>query len=215
MDAIKLIQDLLGTPAGSFAFIVGIMCLGGWLIFYVTKKVTEIRSEHDHLKSDSHKYEQAFDGRFKTVEVHIDEIRKDLSYLKGSLEVFRSGSAPLAQRHSPISLTEIGIKVCEELNAEAMIAQNWEAIRKELDEKLTDKNAYDIQEYLMETAAVEPERLLLPADLNKLKTYAFQKGNSLAYYSVIFGIIIRDKYLKYKNIDVSEIDACDPSKKPQ
>jgi hypothetical protein len=213
--AVDLLDKILSSPAGSFSFIFTVMALAGWLIYYVTKKVTEIRSEHDHIKSDSQKSGDVLDKRFRYVEINIDEIRKDLSYLKGTIDVIRNDSTPLAQRHSPISLTQKGIEVSAELNAEAMIAKNWEAILKDLDKNLVDKNAYDIQQYCLETAAVEIEKFLKPEDLQFLKTYAFKNGNSLAYYSVIFGLIIRDKYLICKNIDSSEIDACDPNKKPQ
>jgi hypothetical protein len=215
MGITDFLEKALSSPAGSFSFIFSIMVLAGWLIYFVTKKVTQIRSEHEHLRSDSEKSGSLLDKRFGYVEIHIDEIRKDLSYLKGTIDVIRNDSTPLAQRHSPISLTEKGNEIAIELKAEEMVAKNWDNIKKDLDKNLSDKNAYDIQEYCLETAAVELDKFLTVEDLQTMKTYAFKNGNSLAYYSVIFGLIIRDKYLKCKNIDSSEIDACDPKKKPQ
>ena len=40
----------------------------------------------------------------------LGEIRRDLSYLKGTIDIIKSGSNPLMVSHSPISLTEEGKK---------------------------------------------------------------------------------------------------------
>lgn len=132
------------------------------------------------------------------IEGNIDEMRKDISYLKGSVDLLSKN--PLAQAHSPISLTELGLKVSDELGAPDIIARNWAKIQNDLDLNICNKNAYDIQQYCMETAAIEPERFLSTDDLNKLKQFAFKQGNSLQYYAPVFGVIIRDKYFEIKGI---------------
>ena len=83
-------------------------------------------------------------------------------------------------------------------------------IFKNLVSSIFDKNAYDIQQYCIETAAVEPEKFFAKADLDKLKQFAFNQGNPFQYYSSMFGIIIRDKYLQIKGISISEVDINDP-----
>ena len=199
MDAIKLI---LSSPAGSFGFVFGIMLLSGWIIFYVTRKVTEITSDHGVLTKSSNK-----------LDTHIDEIRKDLSFVKGSLAVIQSGAAQPTKSHSPVSLTEKGVEIATDLKVEDVIFRNWDKIILELEKNLSNKNAYDIQQYCIETAGVEPEKFFAEKDLNEIKAYAFKNGNNLFYYSGVFGVLIRDKYLKIKGIDVSEVDANDPNKK--
>lgn len=92
-----------------------------------------------------------------------------------------------------------------------MIANNWDIIYKNLEENICDKNAYDIQEYCMRTAAVELDKFLRKEDINFIKQYAYKEGQSLAYYAPIFGIIIRDKYLQIKGINSSEIDKHNPN----
>lgn len=198
MDLFKLI---LSSPAGSFAFIVGIMLLGGWLIYWVTKSVTKINAEHGH-----------FNESVKKMDTNIDDIRKDLSYLKGSIDIIRSGANPLTQSNSPITLTKKGEEIAEEINANEIIAQNWDKIYSNLESEICDKNAYDIQEYCIETASVEPELFFDKVTLSKLKTFAYNQGRPLQYYSGMLGVLIRDKYLKIKKIDVSEIDQHDPNK---
>lgn len=210
---LESITSLINTPFGSFGFVIGILSAAFWATYFVTKNVTEIKESHKHQTSDTAKLESSLGDRFKHVELYIDEIRKDMSYLKGSLDVIRSGANPLTQRNSPISLTEKGIAVAAELNAEKIVAENWGKIYANLEANICDKNAYDIQTYCMETAAVEPELFFSATDLSFIKQFAYKQGNSLLYYSGVFGVLIRDKYLKQKGIDVSEVDVHDPAKK--
>ena len=199
MDLIKMI---FSSPAGSFSFVLGIMLLSGWLIYMTTKKVTEINADHGVLTKTVNK-----------IEAHIDDIRKDLSYMKGSIEILKSGANPLTKSQSPISLTDKGKEIALELKAEEIIGKNWDKIFKDLEKNIYDKNAYDIQQYCLETSAVDPEKFFDSQSLSEIKMYAFKKGNTLSYYSGMFGIIIRDKYLQIKGIDVSEVDDNDPEKK--
>ena len=73
---IELLRDILTTPAGSFSFVFALLCLAFWLVWWVTKKVTHINSEHSELNRCVVK-----------IEGHIDEMRKDVSYLKGSVDL--------------------------------------------------------------------------------------------------------------------------------
>jgi hypothetical protein len=197
---IDLIKQALSSPAGSFGFVFSILILAFLIVHWVTKKVTCITKDHSVLSE-----------HVKIISSNIHEIGRDISYLKGNIDILNKPN--LAQSHSPISLTEIGKTLSEELQAEKMIIRNWDKIFADLEKNICNKNAYDIQQYCIETAAVETERFLDKSDLEKLKEYAYIKGNPLQYYSPIFGIIIRDKYLEIKGIKVSEVDKYDPNKK--
>jgi len=197
---LQLLEDALRSPAGSFAFVFSILALAAWLIYFVTKRVTEIKSDH-----------KTFTGTVNKIEDHIDDIRKDLSFLKGSMDVYRAGGAPLVQSHSPISLTKEGLDVARDLSAEDIISRNWTKIHENLESKVCDKNAYDIQEYCMMTASVDPDAFFENSDLNAIKLYAYKKGNPLQMYLRVFGVIIRDKYLHEKGMDIKEVDANDPN----
>ncbi len=210
MEFIKLI---LGSPFGSFGFIVSVLLGCGWLIHYVTKKTTQFTSKHDSLKDNVNNINGSLSGSITKIDNHIDEIRRDLSYLKGSIDIFKRDSPSVAKSHSPVSLTEIGEQLKAELKAEEVIKRNWEKIFADLEKNICNKNAYDIQQYCLEMSAVEPERFLGKLDLDNLKQFAYQKGNLLQYYSPIFGIIIRDKYLEIKGINVSDVDLHDPTHK--
>lgn len=199
---IDLFKLILSSPAGSFAFIAGMMLSVGWLIYWVTKSVTKIKAEHGH-----------FNDSVKKMDTNIDDIRRDLSYLKGSIDIIKSGANPLTQSNSPITLSEKGKDVAEKLNADELIANNWDKIYANLESKICDKNAYDIQQYCIDTASVEPEAFFDKETILKLKNFAYKEGRPLQYYSSMLGVLIRDKYLEIKEIDVSEIDAHDPNMK--
>jgi hypothetical protein len=201
---IELLKESLQSPAGSFGFIFALMLLAGWVIYYVTKKVTEINVSHKGLSTSIVK-----------IEDNLDKIREDIYYLKGTIDIIKSGKNPYAKAKSPISLTELGIKVAEELDVSGMISRNWERIYKDLEDNIQDKNAYDIQQYCMDTVAVKPDRFLDKTDIEKVKNKAFLDGNSIIYYAPVIGIPIRDKYFECKGINLADIDKHDPGKQKQ
>ncbi|MCR5588108.1 MAG: hypothetical protein K6F72_00670 [Bacteroidales bacterium] len=219
---ISILQMLLGSPVGTFAFILSLMLGAGWLIHWVTKKVTEIKTSHEYLQKENEKTndsleihaqktESKLEHHAEKIDRAMDEIRRDISFLKSAFDIYKTNPpSPLAQSHSPVSLTKKGEEVSEELGAEEMIAKNWDKIYKALEEDVCDKNAYDIQQYCMETSTVELEKFLDPESIEKIKLYAYKAGMPMAYYAPIFGIPIRDKYLERKGISVEEVDKNDP-----
>jgi hypothetical protein len=145
-DKTTTLIDILNSPLGSFAFILGIMIGIGWIIFYVTKFTTKISAKHGE-----------FAERVNKVETNIDDIRKDLAYVKGSIEAAIGLKDLLTRKKSPISLTELGEKISKENDFENIIAINWDKILRTL-ELENFKNAYDIQEFCIDTAFIEPEK---------------------------------------------------------
>lgn len=237
MDKIvSVFQMLLSSKAGSFGFVLALMLLAFWLVHWVTKKVTEIKTASDYIKNDnektseklekitestSEKLEKLTESTSEKLEKHaervdknMDEIRRDISYLKAMLDIYNRTipADALAQAHSPVSLTPLGIQVANELGADDMIARNWDKIFQTLENEVCNKNAYDIQAYCLETATVELEKFLDNDSIEKIKLVAYKAGKALAYYAPVFGIKIRDKYLQIKGISVDEVDKNDPSR---
>ena len=192
----SILKEIITSPAGSFGFVAALLIFVGWVIHYVTKKMERIDSDHDTLTKSTEK-----------IEKFIDEIRKDLSYLKGVVDYKND----LAQSHSPVSLTKKGKDVSEEIGAESIIANNWSKIKSSIEMDANNKNAYDIQQYCMETSAVEPEKFFKEEDLNRLKLFAFKNGKSFQYYSVVLAILIRDRYFLEKRIDTNDVDRHKPT----
>lgn len=94
---IDLIKDILTSPAGSFGFVFGILILAFWLVHYVTEKITIITSKHNELVDDCknleerntkalEKSEDSIYKRFEIIESKIDDIRRDIAYLRGFSE---------------------------------------------------------------------------------------------------------------------------------
>lgn len=192
---LELIRDILKSDAGSFGFVVGLLVLAFYLVHFVTKKVTAITSENAAINKHIDKFETC-----------LDDIRKDISYLKGSLDIIKSSSDSLIQAHSPISLTELGKKVSQEIGVNEILARNWSNIESILERDLVDKSAYDIQQYCIEEVSVEPEKFFTKEDLDKIKQYAFEHGKPVEIYTRMIGVLIRDKYFEVKGITPSEVD---------
>jgi len=92
-----------------------------------------------------------------------------------------------------------------------MVANNWGHIYDFICSKMSQGNAYDIQQFCIDTATISLEKFFLPEDLAKVKLYAYNNGNPIEYYGSMIGVIIRDKYFEIKGIDVTEVDRCAPS----
>lgn len=193
-----VLREVLQSPEGSFSFILGIMILAGWLIYFITKKVTEITTNHSAFVKRMDKTDERLDRNF-------DEIRTDISFIKGTLEVINSQS-PYTQRKSPISLTPKGENTAKELKADEIINKNWSKIKENIAKGAKENNAYDIQDYCMTIAIGQPEVFLEKEDLDSIKEYAFQHGRPLQMYMQIIGILIRDKYFSENGIDAAEAD---------
>ena len=150
----QLVREVLSTPVGSFAFILSFMILAGWLIHYITRFITKWTCNMEGSKSTVDK-----------VESNIDSIRSDISYIKGMINILQANANPLTQSHSPIGLSEKGKKVAEEMGVASMIADNWEHISTYIQDNTKSKNAYDIQQFCIETASsykVKDDRLAKP-----------------------------------------------------
>lgn len=191
---IELIRGILTSDAGSFAFVVSLMLLAFWLVYFITRKVTLMNADHSTLAKS-----------VSGIEGTVDEMRRDLAYLKGSLDILKAPEQ-LLKAHSPISLTDEGKRVAGELGAEAMISRNWQHVLAIMDVDLAGKTPYDIQQYCLEEVSVQPERFFLKEDLDTIKKYAYSHGRPVELYTRMIGILIRDAYLKYRDIDISEVD---------
>lgn len=200
---IELIKNILNSPAGSFAFVFSFIVLAFWMCHWITKKLTKINTEHDHLTNN-----------VNSAVGNIDKIRRDLAYIKGSIDIMqRQTSDGYTQRNSPISLTEKGKEEVSRNNLDILVERNWDAIYRLMDKEVESKNPYDIQRYCLETAATEPEKLFADSDVALIKELAFKNGLALMTYTNILGVLIRDKYFKQKGINIEDVDKHDPHRK--
>lgn len=203
----NLIKDILLSPLGSFASVFALFALAFWLVHWITKKVTLIESSHKSICEDNQKINSKIDHYSERQDKHMDEIRRDIAVLKAMSDIYKMNfPQSVAKSNSPISLTDIGKEVAIQLGADEVIAKNWDKIVIDIEQNVGNKNAYDIQQYCMETSMVELEKFLDPDTIDAIKNIAFKEGRPMAYYAPIFGIKIRDKYLTAKGIPIEDID---------
>ena len=151
----------------------------------------------------------------KKHEEEYSDIKCELKYIRGSLDAIRysSQSTDLAQAHSPLSLTEKGINAANKIGADRMIDENWNRISNLLKKEISDKNAYDIQQYCIRTAAIELDKLIGEDGVRKMKDFAYAEGKSLQDVSIIIALKVRDRFFKENDINVLEVDKNDPTRK--
>ncbi len=92
----ELLQDAIKSPAGSFAFVFAIMSLSYLAVWQISHYTTKF-------------------GLVERLERSIDQIKEDMHYVKASIKLLKDEINSLAQRQSPISMTEKGKEVPEEL----------------------------------------------------------------------------------------------------
>jgi len=198
-----IVKDVLGSPAGSFASVLGIVLFLGWLIHYTTAFVTR------------HKVESDTDRRkVLSLENNIESIKTDISYIKGNISILlRSpdGLFPIQSR-SPVRLSPIGEDLAKKMELEKRISRNWGNICNFLDNNLHSKNAYDIQQFCIDTASVHLDKFFDNEDIESFKDFAFNAGKPLIYYGGMIGVMIRDAYFRHRGIDVLDVDKHDPEK---
>ena len=208
---LELIRDIFQSPAGSFGFVFGLLALGYWLVHYVTKKVTEINASHSTLKCEMSDNKNDAHGKFSLMDGKIDEIRKDIAYLRGFSEsIQKLVTDGYTQRHSPVSLTEKGSAEVRDSGLDKIVDRNWEKIFHTLENDVKSKNPYDIQSYCMENVYVCPDRFFNDDDVYYIKELAFKKGLALMTYTNMLAVLIRDRYFREKGLEISDIDRFDP-----
>jgi Na+-transporting methylmalonyl-CoA/oxaloacetate decarboxylase gamma subunit len=189
----EILGKILESDAGSFGFVFAFLSLAFAIIWKVSHFSTKFESVQK-LKSN------------------IDIIKEDIHGIRAFMQVYRETNNPLAQRQSPVSMTEDGKNISKELGIEAMVANHWNEFKSSVLTNLKlDCNPYDIQ---VESFKVgdKYQQFITKEELDKIKLHAFNTGYNIATYNLLFGIIIRDKILTDKGHDTADVDLYDPAK---
>ena len=143
----------------------------------------------------------------KDIKNNSDDL-KNLSTLHSKvdtlIDLFRNSKSEITQAQSHLKLTEKGKKIANDLKAVKIIGGCWETIVKKLQAKeiTTQSNLYDIQQACFEIGKTYA-KIIDVSTFERIKTYAYQNGQNLYDYNLLFGILIRDVFFQ-KN-DLSEI----------
>lgn len=163
-------------------------------IAVIDTKIATIETKIDNLK--------------ETQNTKVEHINQNIEWIKQLL----TGKAelPFMQKHSPISFTEEGKILSDELQLQKLVDDNWDTILFNLEENIEGKNPYDIQLYCMNTAGFNSKVFFKNEEIENIKTEAFKRGHNVEILLRMAGLIIRDKYFQAKEMDILEIDRHDP-----
>ena len=84
---------------------------------------------------------------------------------------------------------------------QAMFDENWERIKPLIDEGVSDKNPYDIDQFCQEQSVVFPEKFLKKDQLDVLKADAYREGLTLTSYMRVIAVLSRDRYLEIQGLN--------------
>lgn len=196
MEWLELIKNILSSDAGSFGFVFFVLLLIAWVIYKITRFITTWENKEKGLDK---------------LENKVDTLSTDISYIKMQLTLLNTNTTgSLVQSHSPISLTDKGKIIAKKMNIETMLANNWDKIYEYIDANVQSKNAYDIQQFCIETATISLDKLFTSSDLDKIKNFAYNEGRPIGYYGGMIGVLIRDKYFEIRGINPNTIDEFAP-----
>ena len=154
--------------------------------------------------------------KFKNQDEKLSNVQKvsdTVIELKTKIDLIYHNTVPnpLLQSSSPIELTEKGIDVSKEINANTIFEKYKGKLKKSVNSK-NPKNAYDIQQISIEVAKNDLKNLLDEQEVLLLKDKAFAKGCLLEDILYIFAILLRNDLLSEAGISTHEIDDHDPFK---
>ena len=222
---IEVLKQVLLSPVGSFGFVFGSIVLIGWFVFWIHGKFVTMLANHENMKAKCEEAKKNSESAVDRIDKKIEDLRGDLHGVKGEIQYIKStlnaltnsaqsqAQAPaMLKAHSPLSLTDVGLKAAADMNANTAIAINWEGIKAVMDRDITSRNPYDIQTYCLEKIPVAPEQFFDAKTLEAFKIYAFNNGRTLFECMKVIGILVRDKYFEVLGIPLTALDGPSPSK---
>ena len=204
--AYELLKTILSNDFGAFGIVVAFLLF----VFWAYGKILKIIHDHGDIVKRMDKIE----GTIDAIKSDVVEIKGDIGWIKNNLNILMSNAvgSPVHSK-SPLSLNEKGRKMFADMDVDAILAKNWESrILPTLSMRLSSKNPYDIQQYCIERTAFSPEEFFDADSIDKIKLYAYKSGTALIFCYQVFGISIRDSYLKHIGLDAADIDKYDPGK---
>ncbi len=152
-----------------------------------------------------------FQQKNKDLDTHVHSIKETLATIKATTDLLYQVHVATIKAHSPISLTDKGIKIASELKLSDKVGSHWEQIKNEIS-KRSPANPYDVQVVSMDMSRDCFEKFFSDEEKNVIKLYAYQTGQNLLEIYPIVGVLIRDAYLKEKGFTLAAVDQHNPKK---
>ncbi len=147
----------------------------------------------------------------KKIDDNLDSIKDNMASVKATTDLLYQNHLQTVKSHSPMSLTEKGQQIADQLNLPVKVQNHWQDIKSAID-KLGPSNPYDIQVIALDSARSCFDQTFTAEERDEIKLHAYKIGMNLLEIYPIIGILIRDKYLQEKGIDIGDIDKHDPRK---
>ncbi len=139
----------------------------------------------------------SFKDKHKDLDGHIGGMKETLASIKATTDLLYQAHLSTIQSHSPVSLTDIGKTISDDLHIDEKITKHWNRIAAAIEER-NPSNPYDIQTVSMDIARDCFDVIFSEAERNEIKSYAYEKGKNLLEILPIIGILVRDRFLKEK-----------------
>lgn len=195
MEAIflKLVEQL-----NSSVFVL-LACL--LIIVWIVYKAGNISANFGEIKNKNKKFDD-----------DIDTIKTDVASIRATTQLLYQSYLSTVKSQSPLSLTEKGDKISNELSLDQLVDEHWDSIYEQFTKNPLITNPYDIQTHSLAIAQDCFEKIFTDNEKNKIKTYAYEIGINLLEIIPIIGVEIRDRVLKLRGFNLKEIDKHDPRK---
>ena len=190
-DVLLVLAEQLNSSVFVLLILLGVI---GWGLFKGGRLVQHFNQHDDRLDK-------------------VEDIHSTVIELKTKVDLIYNNTNPrsLVAAHSPLSITELGKELADQIKADAIFAKYEAELLSSLDAKCpADTNAYDIQMTAIDIARLKMPALLTAEELNLLKEAAFNKGILLDDIWPMFGIYLRDKALTKRHLPVMDVDKHDP-----
>jgi len=194
------------------------IAIGGivvYLYFIIKNKADGAHTKITNLPCEAHrellnKYEHEIimqNKKLSTIDVlngKFDVMMQTLQTMAGNREW------SITKTLSPISLTDYGKSLADELNMEHYILSNWKTISKYIEDNSESMNPYDIQQFCFNYVLLKTTDALSREGHDRVKLKAFTLGVPIFDLLQAAAIIIRDKFFKEHNINIADIDIFEP-----
>ena len=185
---VSIFHRLIDQLNSSVFVLLGILSCTGWMLCKIGKW-TAIFKHHD---------EKIVKIEGLAEKVVVMGTKADLIY-----QLVNPNRAIAAM--SPLSLTDVGKQIVENIKAHTILEKCFPILTKEVQTE-NPGNAYDIQLAALKIAREKMLACLNEEELISVKHEAYNRGLLIEDIMSVFGVLLRDRILSEKRIPISEVD---------
>ncbi|MFH1029647.1 MAG: hypothetical protein V1770_00120 [bacterium] len=192
----EIIIKLIGQMNISVFVLMLILIFAFWAAYQIGKMVNKFGG---------------FEKERQETRDNLTSIKDNMAKINATVELLYKSHLSTVQTRSPLSLSDLGQKISNDLMLPVKVNDHWEEIKGEITKK-NPSNPYDIQVIALDIAKHCFDNFFSIEEKNEIKLYAYNKGINLMEIYPIIGIISRDRILKEMNIPVEQVDDHSPKK---